>query len=119
MYIAALLVTLPSWLWISWITLNEQAHKDLNQKVYDDLSLFADSLNSELEKYRFIPKVLMLDASLVAQVSNPILATAGSQPNQHLTNISFAISTFKLHQRLPSYHFLTFFNMNLVNNTTF
>ena len=87
MYLAALLVTLPSWLWISWITLDEQAHKDLHQKVYDDLSLFAESLNSELEKYRFIPKVLMLDASLVAQVSNPNLATASSLPNQHLQHI--------------------------------
>ena len=88
MYLAALLVTLPSWLWISWITLDEQAHKDLHQKVYDDLSLFAESLNSELEKYRFIPKVLMLDASLVAQVSNPNLATASSLPNQHLATYS-------------------------------
>tara|TARA_B100000780_G_C21077285_1_gene433743 strand:+ start:346 stop:759 length:414 start_codon:yes stop_codon:yes gene_type:complete len=78
---------MPSWIWISWITLEEKAHRDLYRQVYDDLSLFADSLNSELEKYRFIPKVLMLDASLVAKAGNPTLVSANNQPNQRLQHI--------------------------------
>ena len=86
-YITALLVFLPSWLWISWITLDERAHRELYREVFDDLSLFADSLNSELEKYRFIPKVLMLDASLLAQANNPDLASAIDQSNQRLQHI--------------------------------
>lgn len=86
-YITVLLVSLPSWIWISWITLDEKAHRDLYRQVYDDLSLFADSLNSELEKYRFIPKVLMLDASLVAQATQSNLTSLTLQPNQRLTQI--------------------------------
>lgn len=86
-YITVLLVLLPSWIWISWITLDEKAHRDLYRQVYDDLSLFADSLNSELEKYRFIPKVLMLDASLVAQATQSNLTSLTLQPNQRLTQI--------------------------------
>ncbi len=86
-YITALLVWLPIWLWISWVTLAEQAHKDLHHRVYDDLSLFADSLNSELEKYQFIPKVLMLDASLVAQATNKSLVANADQSNQRLQHI--------------------------------
>ena len=86
-YITALLVCMPSWLWFSWITLDERAHRELYREVFDDLSLFADSLNSELEKYRFIPKVLMLDASLLAQANNPDLASAIDQSNQRLQHI--------------------------------
>ena len=86
-YIAALMLSVPCWLWVSWITLNEQAHKDLYQKVYGDLSLFAESLNSELEKYRFIPKVLMLESSFIAQVSNDDLTTTPKLPSQHLQHI--------------------------------
>ena len=78
---------MPSCLWISWVTLDERAHRELYRQVFDDLSLFADSLNSELEKYRFIPKVLMLDASLLAQANNPNLAFAIDQPNQRLQHI--------------------------------
>lgn len=86
-YILALLLTIPSWVWLSWITLNEQAQEDLQEQVYDDLSLFADSLNSELEKYRFIPKMLMLDASLVHQVINDTSPAEINQTNQHLQHI--------------------------------
>ena len=86
-YITALLVCMPSWLWFSWITLDERAHRELYREVFDDLSLFADSLNSELEKYRFIPKVLMLDASLLAQANNPDLASAIDQSTQRLQHI--------------------------------
>ena len=90
MYIAALVVSVPCWLWVSWMSLNEQANKDLYQQVYDDLSLFAQSLNSELEKYRFIPKVLMLDASFIAQASNQSVTTSNDQSNHRLQHIRHA-----------------------------
>jgi two-component system C4-dicarboxylate transport sensor histidine kinase DctB len=86
-YIIALVASLPSWGWVSWLTLTGTSQQQLRQHVYSDLSLFADSLNSELEKYRFIPKMLMLDATLVKRASQAPSGAQVSATNQYLQHI--------------------------------
>ncbi len=70
LYIAGLLVLIPLWLLVSWYTFTKQAQENLHIQVENDLILFADSLDSELEKYRFVPKMLIMDATLALAASN-------------------------------------------------
>ncbi|HIG36788.1 MAG TPA: sensor histidine kinase [Oceanospirillaceae bacterium] len=86
-YMAALLITLPSWGWMSWITLTQTSEQQLQQQVYSDIQLFADSLNSELEKYRFVPKMLMLDAGLVERTTRATSDHSGILANPYLQHI--------------------------------
>ncbi|MDP6190495.1 MAG: hypothetical protein QF872_06780, partial [Gammaproteobacteria bacterium] len=70
LYIASLLVLIPVWLIASWYTFTSQAQDNLRTQIENDLALFADSLDSELEKYRFVPKMLIMDATLAFALNN-------------------------------------------------
>jgi two-component system C4-dicarboxylate transport sensor histidine kinase DctB len=70
LYIITLMIVLPLWVLASFHVFTNQAQKNLHQVIHNDLLLFADSLESELEKYRSIPKMLMMDVALANSVSN-------------------------------------------------
>jgi two-component system C4-dicarboxylate transport sensor histidine kinase DctB len=70
LYIITLMIVLPLWVLASFHVFTNQAQKNLRQVIHNDLLLFADSLESELEKYRSIPKMLMMDVALANSVSN-------------------------------------------------
>ena len=70
LYIITLMIVLPLWVLASFHVFTNHAQKNLQQVIHNDLLLFADSLDSELEKYRSIPKMLMMDVALTNSVSN-------------------------------------------------
>ncbi|HCH33813.1 MAG TPA: hypothetical protein DE045_12790, partial [Oceanospirillaceae bacterium] len=86
-YITLLFITLPSWAWMSWITLTQSSEQLVRQQVYSDIALFADSLNSELEKYRFVPKMLMLDAGLVERTTQATSDSPAAKAKPYLQHI--------------------------------
>ena len=71
LYVASLFLFVPLWLIASWYIFTDQSQQNLRQQIETDMALFAESLDSELEKYRFVPKMLIMDATLANAVANP------------------------------------------------
>ncbi len=89
LYLISILVLAPVWTWTSWQVFSSQVQTKLQQQIEADMNLFVDSLSSELEKYRFIPKMLTVDSTL----SNALRHTNLLQPqhqriDHHLAYIS-------------------------------
>ena len=64
MYIVGMLLLVPLCAMLSKHIFTEQSHEQLHQALQKQLILFEDSLVSQLEKYRVIPEILMIDPIL-------------------------------------------------------
>jgi len=98
LYIACLMVLVPLWMLGSWYIFTNQAQTNLQQQIKSDLSLFADSLDSELEKYRFVPKMLIKDATLASTLANKNLLHYRNIHDylQHIRSVTTADEVFLL-----------------------
>mgnify|MGYP001024979812 FL=1 len=98
LYIITLIIVLPLWVLASFHVFTNQAQQNLRQVIHNDLLLFADSLESELEKYRSIPKMLMMDVALTDSVSNQHLFNSTNIHNylQHIRTTTNSDEVFLL-----------------------
>jgi two-component system C4-dicarboxylate transport sensor histidine kinase DctB len=98
LYIMALVICLPLWGLSSFYVFTNQAQKNLHQTIHNDLLLFADSLESGLEKYRSIPKMLMMDVALTNSVThkNPFNSTHIHNYLQHIRTTTNSDEVFLL-----------------------
>lgn len=98
LYIACLMLLAPLWLLASWYIFTNQAQSSLQQQIKSDLSLFADSVDSELEKYRFVPKMLIMDATLASTLANKNLLHYRNIHGylQHIRRVTTADEVFLL-----------------------
>ena len=98
LYIACLMLLVPLWMLVSWYIFTNQAQNNLQQQIKSDLSLFAESLDSELEKYRFVPKMLVMDATLASTLANKNLLHYRNIHDylQHIRSVTTADEVFLL-----------------------
>ena len=98
LYIITLMIVLPLWLLASFYVFTNQAQRNLHQVIHNDVLLFADSLESELEKYRSIPKMLMMDVALTNSISNKNLFNSSHIHNylQHIRTTTNSDEVFLL-----------------------
>ncbi len=98
LYLVAMLLLIPIWLLVSWYIFTNQAQQGLRQQIENDLILFADSLDSELEKYRFVPKMLIMDSTLANAIMNPNMRQFRNIYDhlQHIRTVTAADEVFLL-----------------------
>lgn len=98
LYLVAMLLLIPIWLLVSWLIFTSQAQQGLRIQIENDLTLFADSLDSELEKYRFVPKMLIMDSTMANAITNPNMRQFRNIYDhlQHIRTVTTADEVFLL-----------------------